>query len=465
MTAIKRVPDVLHVVQAAARPRRRRDALPRRRRPRPRSASSSRRTSSASRGTCSSSATSATCRPYYALFDALAAALGERGDAGRRDRGARRAAARRRDARRRRARRRPRRRGRLPRRGRRHRRRSPTRSRRSRATRSCDARMGESGRERVLPRYRVERLVDDVDALYRELLSRAGFAAAAIFMKAANGGFFLPLPSAARTASPRRRRLVLEQEPEHHVDARVLARDRERLRQVERLLRPRDAEERVGRVRLVAVLGDPDPLVAVELRDQRDQVADVAERDRGRRCALRRDGLRRRLCRSARRSTGGAPRRRTSSGRPSCTARRNASGETDGRALVGLLLPRGAVTPQATRSLGDERRVDAAVDRVADLRVVDRALDRPARRRLLVLRREEDRVVRLVPGEPLAHRRQHAPVGARVGAAVARGGRVGEVAQVGRARRRDVRRPCRRSPRPACRRSRRGRARRPAPRS
>ncbi|HEV8462958.1 MAG TPA: glycosyltransferase family 4 protein [Gaiellaceae bacterium] len=32
-------------------------------------------------------------------------------------------------------------------------------------------RMGEAGRERVIPRYRVERLVDDVDALYRELLT------------------------------------------------------------------------------------------------------------------------------------------------------------------------------------------------------------------------------------------------------------------------------------------------------
>ncbi|HVA30646.1 MAG TPA: glycosyltransferase family 4 protein [Gaiellaceae bacterium] len=32
-------------------------------------------------------------------------------------------------------------------------------------------RMGEAGRARVVPRYRVERLVDDVDALYRELLS------------------------------------------------------------------------------------------------------------------------------------------------------------------------------------------------------------------------------------------------------------------------------------------------------
>jgi glycosyltransferase involved in cell wall biosynthesis len=33
------------------------------------------------------------------------------------------------------------------------------------------SRMGEHGRERVVPRYRVERLVDDVDALYRELLA------------------------------------------------------------------------------------------------------------------------------------------------------------------------------------------------------------------------------------------------------------------------------------------------------
>ena len=32
------------------------------------------------------------------------------------------------------------------------------------------AEMGEAGRERVLARYAVERLVDDVDALYRELL-------------------------------------------------------------------------------------------------------------------------------------------------------------------------------------------------------------------------------------------------------------------------------------------------------
>jgi glycosyltransferase involved in cell wall biosynthesis len=35
-------------------------------------------------------------------------------------------------------------------------------------------RMGERGRDRVLPRYAVKRLVDDVDELYRSLLSEAG---------------------------------------------------------------------------------------------------------------------------------------------------------------------------------------------------------------------------------------------------------------------------------------------------
>lgn len=39
------------------------------------------------------------------------------------------------------------------------------------------ARMGKAGRERVVPRYRVERLVDDVDTLYRELLTEQGLPA------------------------------------------------------------------------------------------------------------------------------------------------------------------------------------------------------------------------------------------------------------------------------------------------
>ena len=38
------------------------------------------------------------------------------------------------------------------------------------------ARLGRTGRKRVVPRYRVERLVDDVDELYRELLTARGLA-------------------------------------------------------------------------------------------------------------------------------------------------------------------------------------------------------------------------------------------------------------------------------------------------
>ena len=38
------------------------------------------------------------------------------------------------------------------------------------------ARLGATGRERVVPRYRVERLVDDIDELYRELLTARGVA-------------------------------------------------------------------------------------------------------------------------------------------------------------------------------------------------------------------------------------------------------------------------------------------------
>jgi glycosyltransferase involved in cell wall biosynthesis len=41
------------------------------------------------------------------------------------------------------------------------------------------ARMGAAGRERVLPRYAVERLIDDVDDLYRRLLERKGVAVSA----------------------------------------------------------------------------------------------------------------------------------------------------------------------------------------------------------------------------------------------------------------------------------------------
>src|SRR5689334_20133985 len=51
--------------------------------------------------------------------------------------------------------------------------------------------------------------------------------------------------------------LVAKQEPEHHRDPRVLARDLVRLRQVLRLPDPRDPEQPVRRTGLVAVLRDP----------------------------------------------------------------------------------------------------------------------------------------------------------------------------------------------------------------
>ena len=56
--------------------------------------------------------------------------------------------------------------------------------------------------------------------------------------------------------------LVAEQEPEEDVDARVPRTYRHRLRQVRRLLRPGDADDPVGWVRLVAVLRDPEPHAA-----------------------------------------------------------------------------------------------------------------------------------------------------------------------------------------------------------
>ena len=130
------------------------------------------------------------------------------------------------------------------------------------------------------PRYAVERSVDDVDRLYRSLLRPEPQALAELPLRApvepgaatrrelrpcgALNAACLPSASAGRTASRVDVRLVAEQEPEHHVDARVRAGDRERLRQVGRLA-ARTRRRRAGpAVRLVAVLGDPDPLLAPE---------------------------------------------------------------------------------------------------------------------------------------------------------------------------------------------------------
>ena len=110
---------------------------------------------------------------FYDAFDVLLLPSVERGHAGERDRGARRRAPRRRDA---------------------GRRRSPTSSRDGvdgflvddgadelaarleelAADPELRARMGAAGRARVFERYAVDRLVDDVDRLYRRLLAARG---------------------------------------------------------------------------------------------------------------------------------------------------------------------------------------------------------------------------------------------------------------------------------------------------
>src|SRR4051795_1668338 len=89
------------------------------------------------------------------------------------------------------------------------------------------------------------------------------------------------LPAAERGVVP-------EQEPREEPDARVRLRDPVRLLEVRRLLRPADAEEVVRRLRLVAVLGDPERLVAVEAPDPVQGLFDVAELDRASAAARRR---------------------------------------------------------------------------------------------------------------------------------------------------------------------------------
>src|SRR5205085_9730106 len=79
---------------------------------------------------------------------------------------------------------------------------------------------------------------------------------------------------------PRETGLVLDQEPDHHLDPRVLARDRVRLRKVLRLRLPGDTEGPIRRASLVAVLGDPDRLLAVEPGQLLREEADVSEDDR-----------------------------------------------------------------------------------------------------------------------------------------------------------------------------------------
>ncbi len=106
-------------------------------------------------------------------------------------------------------------------------------------------------------------------------------------------------------------------------------------------------------------------------------------------------------------------------------------------ARVRVVVPAG--TGRAARDLRRAlHRLDPLDDRVAQLRVVPARLDRPGLARPPVLRLEEDRVVRLVPGHPEAHARKRDAVRVDEGAAVALLGRGREVPEIARVRRRDV---------------------------
>ena len=122
-------------------------------------------------------------------------------------------------------------------------------------------------------------------------------------------------------------------------------------------------------------------------------------------------------------------------------------------------VPRGVVAVRVGRAaaddfLGEVRGVDARPDRRADADVrlgPDRAVARHVTHALVILDLraaptdlrplglQEDRVVRLVPGEPLANGRQDDAVVPLELAAIALRGREGEVAQVGHLRRGAVR--------------------------
>ena len=267
------------------------------------------------------------CRTLLQRDRRVAPAVGERGHAGERDRGPRRAAARGGNPRRRHARRDPRRCRRIPRRGRRRRsaQRAPGRARRrSRATRS-DGRRGPRARARSATPSNGSSTTSTGSTDHCSMrapadgarieqhdrsISRAGARGTSL-----QEGFFLPATVSSPDCQPPMFGSSRHEEPEHHVDPRVLARDRVRLLHVQRLLRPADSEDRlVGRVRLVAVLRDPEVLRPVELRDQRDQQVHVPDLDPPRVCARRL--VARRLGARCRR-TDDARRRRSSSSRTS----------------------------------------------------------------------------------------------------------------------------------------------------
>src|SRR2546423_10406640 len=278
------------------------------------------------------------------------------------------------------------------------------------------------------------------------------FGTAWLVLQPAEGGVGR-LPSAGGGEEPglpaTERALVPDQEPDEHPDPPVFTRDRVRLREVLRLRLPGDAEELVGRTRLVAVFGDPDRLATVEPRDLLGQVADVAEDHRRPLQLLR---LRRRALARHRRVRMMGPGVEA----PQAVALREPEkGERRDRRAAALRL---VVAERVGRAAGDALgadagAVDAGIDRVADACVLVRAEREPATVNLLVLRRQEVRVVRLVPCQPEPDGRQQRLLGVAVlaleGARVALCGSRREVLEVAVVRGGDPRRtaavrPCRR---------------------
>ena len=198
----------------------------------------------------------------------------------------------------------------------------------------------------------------------------------------------------------------------------------------------------IGRVRLVAVLRDPQVLRPVVLRDQAEQHIDVAELDPPPRVPRRHVGRRLVAGRRVR-----IVRVHVEALHPVPVRRDEEAEGIDGRAdRAGVVVP--SRVGDAARDPLAGHGVNAGVDRVADARVAVCALHTPRAVDALVLREEEHRVVRLVPGCPHLHRGKRrvrgreGGVGLRRGrdvrAAVALGGRLRKALERDEARRRTV---------------------------
>ena len=178
----------------------------------------------------------------------------------------------------------------------------------------------------------------------------------------------------------------------------------------------RNAEERVRWVRLVAVLGEPDRLRPERAPDEDQELRDRRHRDRG---AVLAAAARRRLARRQRvRMVGVGVELRVGGG--------HAMDPGDGRNTSQTAARR----RHAAADLGVRQHgMDRLVPGVEQMLDVDRRLRRP----------EPERMVRLVPDQPVPN------------PGITPRGRSREGAEVTRPRRREVRPALRRSPTPACR--------------